>query len=89
MEEKWQGLTAKTDSTLWGKTFITFGREGDMGDAAMTAVFQQQNKYLQEATQFIIQNLADIDEIIEIDMNDEEDEEMEGTGITLSHIFLQ
>jgi hypothetical protein len=60
-----------------------------MGDAVMTAVFQQQNKYLQEATQCIVQNLADIDEIIEIDTNDDEDDEMEGTGITLKHIFLQ
>jgi hypothetical protein len=41
-----------------------------MGDAVMTAVFQQQKKYLQEATQHIFQNLADIDEIIEINMND-------------------
>jgi hypothetical protein len=89
MAEKWQGLTAKTGGTLWGKTFITFGREGGMGDAAMTAVFQEQNKYLQEATQHIVQNLAYTDEIIEIDMSDEEDEEMEGTGITLRHIFLQ
>jgi hypothetical protein len=72
-----------------GKTFIPFGREGGMGDSVMTAVFQQQIRYLQEATQRIVQNLANIDEIIEIDMNDEEDEEMEGTGITLRHIFLQ
>jgi hypothetical protein len=89
MAEKWQGLTAKTGGTLWGKTFIPFGREGGMGDAVMTAVFQKQNKYLQEATQRIVQNIADIDEIIKIDMNEEEDEEMEGTGIALRHIFLQ
>jgi hypothetical protein len=76
MAEKWQGLTAKTGGTLWGKTFISFGREGDMGDAVMTAEFQQQNKYLQEATQRIVQNLADIDENIDIDMNDDEDDEM-------------
>jgi hypothetical protein len=74
MAEKWQGLTSKTGVTLWGKTFIPFGREGGMGDAVMTAVFQQQNEYLQEATQRIVQNRADIDEIIEIDMNEEEDE---------------
>jgi hypothetical protein len=89
MAEKWQGLTAKTGGTLWGKTFIPFVREGEMGDAVMTAVFQQQNKYLLEATQRIVQNLADIYEIIDININDEEDEEMEGTGITLRHIFLQ
>jgi hypothetical protein len=87
--EKWHGLTEKTGGTLWGKTFTHFGREGGMGDAVMTAVFQQQNKYLQEATQRIVQNIADIDEIIKIDMHEEEDEEIEGTGITLRHIFLQ
>jgi hypothetical protein len=74
MAEKWQGLTAKTGGTLWGKAFIPFGREGDMGDAVMTAVFQQQNKYLQEATQRIVQNLKYIDENIDIDMNDDEDD---------------
>jgi hypothetical protein len=58
-----------------------------MGDAVMTAVFQQQNKYLQEATQRIVQNLADIDENIDIDINDDEDDDMKGTGITLRHIF--
>jgi hypothetical protein len=31
-------------NTLWCKTFIPVDREGDMGDAVMTAVFQQQNK---------------------------------------------
>jgi hypothetical protein len=56
-----QVLTEKTGGTLWGKTFISFGREGGMGDAVMPAVFQQQNKYLREATQRIVQNLADID----------------------------
>jgi hypothetical protein len=89
MAEKWQGLTANIGRTLWGKSFIPFGREGDMGDAVMTSVFQQKNKYLQEATQRIVQNLADIDEIVEIDTNEGEDEEMEGTGITLRHIFVQ
>jgi hypothetical protein len=89
MAEKWQGLTAKTCGTLWSKTFIPFGREGDMGDDVMTAVFQQQNKYHQEATHRIVQTLSDIDEIIEIDMNEEEDKEMEGKGITLRNIFLQ
>jgi hypothetical protein len=44
MTEKWQGLTAKAGGTLWGKNFIPFDREGGMGDAVMTAVFQQQNK---------------------------------------------
>jgi hypothetical protein len=91
MSEKWQGLTAKTGRTLWGKTFLPFGCEGDMDNAVMTAVFQQQQKCPQDATQHIVQNLSNIDEIIGIEMNEEEDEEMEmeGTGITLRHIFFQ
>jgi hypothetical protein len=40
MAKKWQNLTAKTGGTLRGKTFIPFGREGGMGDTAMTEVFQ-------------------------------------------------
>jgi hypothetical protein len=73
MAEKWQGLTAKAGGTLWGKIFINFSREGDMGDAVMTAICKQQNKYLQEATQCIVQNLAAINEIVGIDINDEEE----------------
>jgi hypothetical protein len=74
---------------IWGKAFIMFGREGGMGDLITTSVFQHQNDYLQEAKQSIVQNLSDIDEVIEIETNEEEDEDMEGTATTLMHIFLQ
>jgi hypothetical protein len=40
--KKWQNLTVKTGGTLWGKTFIPFGHEGDIGNKVMMAVFQQQ-----------------------------------------------
>jgi hypothetical protein len=38
MAEKWQKINAKNRGTLFGKTFIPFGKEGDMGDAIMTNV---------------------------------------------------
>jgi hypothetical protein len=41
MEEKWQKMTAKTGGTLFGKTFIPFGKEGDIRDDAMTNIIQQ------------------------------------------------
>jgi hypothetical protein len=44
MAEKWQRINAKNGGTLFGKTFIPFGKEGDMGDAIMTNVIQQQQK---------------------------------------------
>jgi coproporphyrinogen III oxidase len=69
--------------TVWGNTFIPFGREGDMDDTVMTAVFQQQHAYLQEAKQRIVQKLSDIDEVLEIETNEERDDEMEGSGTTL------
>jgi hypothetical protein len=40
MAEKWQKINAKNGGTLFGKTFIPFGKEGDMGDAIMTNVIQ-------------------------------------------------
>jgi hypothetical protein len=79
MAEKWQGLKAKTGGTLWGKTVIPFGREGGMGDAVMTSVFQQQKNIYRRPHNALSKTLQTY----------EEDEEMEGTGITLRHIFLQ
>jgi hypothetical protein len=38
MTEKWQKINAKNGGTLYGKIFITFGKEGDMGDPIMTNV---------------------------------------------------
>jgi hypothetical protein len=41
MAEKWQKLTAKNGGTLFDKTFIPFGKEGDIGDEVMTNIIQQ------------------------------------------------
>jgi hypothetical protein len=48
MAENWQKINAKNGGTLYGKTFILFGKEGDMGGAIMTNVIQQQQKLLAE-----------------------------------------
>jgi hypothetical protein len=85
MAEKWQKINAKNGGTLYGKTFIPFGNEGDMGDAIMTNVIQQQNKLLSETKQRIVHNLSNVDEIIEIALG--EDIDMDPAGITLRDIF--
>jgi hypothetical protein len=43
----YRALQQKLAALYGAKKNIPFGREGDMGDMVMTAVFQQQNKYLQ------------------------------------------
>jgi hypothetical protein len=48
MAEKWQRSNAKNGGTLYSKTFIPFGKEGDMGDAIMINDIQQQFKFLAE-----------------------------------------
>jgi hypothetical protein len=43
MAEKWQRMTVKNGGTLFGKTFIPFGKEGDIGDIGdkvMTNIIQ-------------------------------------------------
>jgi hypothetical protein len=85
MAEKWQKINTKNRGTLYGKTFIPFGKEGDMGDAIMTNIIQQQNKFLSETKQSIVHNLSDVDEIIEIALG--EDVDMDPAGITLRDIF--
>jgi hypothetical protein len=57
MADKWQMINAKNGGTLFGKIFIPFGKEGDMGDAIMINVIQQQNKFLAETKQRIVHNL--------------------------------
>jgi hypothetical protein len=57
-----------------------------MGEAIMTNVIQQQNKFLAETKQSIVHNLNDVDEIIEIAL--EEDVDMDPAGITLRDIMF-
>jgi hypothetical protein len=83
--EKWQNINAKNVGTLYGKTFIPFGKEGDMGDAIMTNVIQQQNKFLSETKKRIVHNLSDVDGIIEIFLG--EDVDMDPAGISLRYIL--
>jgi hypothetical protein len=72
--------------TLYGKTFFPFGKEGDMGDAIMTNIIQQQNKFLAETKQRIVHNLNDVDEIIEVALG--EDVDMDPAVIRLRDIFF-
>jgi hypothetical protein len=66
MAEKWQRMTAKTGGTLFGKTFIPFGKEGDLGYDVMTNIIQQPKNFLRSTKQYIVQNLNDIDCPIDI-----------------------
>jgi hypothetical protein len=43
MVKKWQQLDSKTSGSLFGKKFILFGKEGDLGDEIMTAIISKQN----------------------------------------------
>jgi hypothetical protein len=51
MAEKWPKLTAKNGGTLFGKTFIPFGKEGGIGDEVMTNIIQQPKKILRSTKQ--------------------------------------
>jgi hypothetical protein len=86
MAEKWQRINANNGGTLYSKTFIPFGKEGDTGDTIMTNVIQQQNIFLAETKQRIVHNLNGVDEIIEISLG--EDVDMDPAGITIRDIFF-
>jgi hypothetical protein len=85
--EKWQRMTGKTEGTLFGKTFIPSGKEGDIGDDFMTNIIQQQNNFLRSTKQCIVQNLNDIDCPIDIITGSAED--MDAATVTLRDIFYQ
>jgi hypothetical protein len=86
MADTWQRINAKNGGTLYGKTLIQFGKEGDMGDAIMMNVIKQQNIFLAKTKQRIVHNLNDMDKIIEIALG--EDVDMDPAGITLRDIFF-
>jgi hypothetical protein len=87
MAEKWQQLDAKTGGSLFGKKFIPFCKEGDLGDDIMTAIVSKQNYFLKKSKQRIIHNLKDIDEIMEISLSDDVDMDMETSGLTLREVL--
>jgi hypothetical protein len=87
MAEKWQQLAAKTGGSLFGKKFIPFGKEGDLGDDIMTAIISKQNRFLKNFKQRIIHNLDDIDEIVEISLADDVDIDMEASGVIIREVL--
>jgi hypothetical protein len=87
---------AKTDSknggtlfgkTLFGKNFIPFGKERDIGDEVMTNIIQQQNSFLRSTKQGIVQNLNDID--CPIDIISGSGEKIDAATISLRDVLYQ
>jgi hypothetical protein len=82
---------AKTDSknggTLFGKTFIPFGKEGGIGDEVMTNIIQQKNVSLRSTKKCIVQNLNDID--CPINIVSGSGEELDAATISLRDVFYQ
>jgi hypothetical protein len=87
MAERWQQMTAKTGGTIFGKPFIPFGKEGDIGNEVMTNIVQQQNLFFRSTKQRIVQNLKDIDCPIDIVTGSTED--MYAATVTLRDICYQ
>jgi hypothetical protein len=87
MAEKWQRMTAKKGGTLFGKTFIPFGKEGDIGDEVMTNIIQHQKIFLLSTKQRIVQNLNDIHCPFDIVTGSAED--MDAETVTLRDIFYK
>jgi hypothetical protein len=54
-------MTVKNGGTLIGKTFIPFGKEGDIGDKVMMNTIKQQNLFLRSTKQWVVQNMNHID----------------------------
>jgi hypothetical protein len=87
MDEKCQKMTVKNGGILFGKTFIPFGKEGDIGDEVMTNIIQQHNHFLCSTKQRIIQNLNNIDCPIDIVTGSRED--LDAATVTLRDSFYQ
>jgi hypothetical protein len=66
MAEKWQKSNTKNGGTLYGKTFIPFGKEGDMGDAIMTNLIQWQKKSWQKQNSRSSTTLATLTKLLKL-----------------------
>jgi hypothetical protein len=74
-------MKVKNGGTLFGKIFIPFGKEGEIGDEGLMNIIQQQNHFLHSTKQCIVQNLNDIDCPIGIVTGSAED--MDAATVTL------
>jgi hypothetical protein len=74
-------MTVKNGGTLFCKTFIPFGKEGDKGDEVMMNIIQRQNHFIRLNKQRIVQNLNDIDCPISIVTGSAED--LDAATVTL------
>jgi hypothetical protein len=86
MAEKWQRMTAKKGGTLFGKTFIPFGKEADIRDVVMTNIFQQKNNFLRSTKQRIVQNINNMQCPFDIVTGSAED--MDAETVTIRDIFI-
>jgi hypothetical protein len=87
MAEKWQKLTTKNGGTLFGNTFIPFGKEGGIGDEVVINIIQKQKKFLHSTEQRIVQNLNEFD--CPIDIVSGSGEELDAATISLRDVFYQ
>jgi hypothetical protein len=87
MAENWQQMTVKNGGNFFGKTFIPFGKEGNIGEEVIMNIIQQHNLFLRSTKQRSNQNLSDIDCHIGIVTASAED--MDAATDTLRDIFYQ
>jgi hypothetical protein len=66
-------MKGKTGGNLFGKSFIPFGKEDDIGDEVMINIIQQQKNFLRSTKQLIVQNINDIECPIDIVTGSAED----------------
>jgi hypothetical protein len=64
MVDNWQKLNAKAGGNIYGKIFIPYGKEGELGEDIMTSIIHHKNQFLKNSKHRIIHNLNGIDEII-------------------------
>jgi hypothetical protein len=71
MTSNWQIITPHTGGAFYGKHVIPFGKSGNMGDALIIKIIQQQNELLKVTKQCILQNVNDMDEVIEMPVHED------------------
>jgi hypothetical protein len=52
---------------------VPVGRGADLGTAAMTNIFHNQNQFLRTTKKKLVHNLGDMDEVLDIELNENAD----------------
>jgi hypothetical protein len=86
--EWWENLTNITGGSLYVKSFIPFRKECGLDDNTMHHLIEQQEVFLNTTKQWIVDNLNDIAELMDVELTHNKNDDTDGTEMTIREQFM-